>query len=103
MAANFETGFSSSNIVPWHGLGKVIKEAPTSEDAIKLAELDWDVISKPIFDEFGRELRGYKVNQRSSDNKNLGIVTDRYRVVQNREAFAFTDALLGEGVKYETA
>lgn len=103
MAANFETGFSSSNIVPWHGLGRVIKEAPTSEDAIKLAELDWDVIPKPIFDEFGRELRGYKVNQRSSDNKNLGIVTDRYRVVQNREAFAFTDALLGEGVKYETA
>lgn len=103
MAANFETGFSSNNIVPWHGLGRVIKEAPTSEDAIKLAELDWDVIPKPIFDEFGRELKGYKVNQRSSDNKNLGIVTDRYRVVQNREAFAFTDALLGEGVKYETA
>lgn len=25
------------------------------------------------------------------------------RVVQNAEAFAFTDALLGEGVKYETA
>ena len=33
----------------------------------------------------------------------LGVVTDRYRVVQNTEAFAFTDALLGEGVKYETA
>lgn len=33
----------------------------------------------------------------------LGIVTDRYRVVQNEEAFAFTDQLLGEGVTYETA
>ena len=33
----------------------------------------------------------------------LGVVTDRYRVVQNTEAFAFTDALLGEGVQYETA
>ena len=31
------------------------------------------------------------------------MVTDRYRVVQNEEAFAFTDGLLGEGVKYETA
>lgn len=103
MAANFESGFSSNGIVPWHGLGQIIKEAPTSEEAIKIAGLDWDVIPRPIFDEFGRELPGYKVNTRSSDGKNLGIVTDRYRVVQNSEAFAFTDALLGEGVRYETA
>lgn len=33
----------------------------------------------------------------------LGIVTDRYTVVQNKDAFAFTDELLGEGVTYETA
>lgn len=33
----------------------------------------------------------------------LGVVSDRYQVVQNEEAFAFTDGLLGEGVAYETA
>ena len=103
MAANFESGFSANGIVPWHGLGEIIKDAPTSEDAIRLAGLDWDVIPKPIYDEFGRELPGYKVNMRSSDNTALGIVTDRYRIVQNREAFAFTDELLGHGVRYETA
>ncbi len=31
----------------------------------------------------------------------LGIVTDRYKIVQNEEAFAFTDNLLGEGVIYK--
>ena len=31
------------------------------------------------------------------------MVTDRYKVVQNQEAFAFTDELLGYGVRYETA
>ena len=31
------------------------------------------------------------------------MVSDRYQVVQNEEAFAFTDGLLGEGVTYETA
>lgn len=103
MAANFESGFSANGIVPWHGLGQIIQDAPTSEDAIRLAGLDWDVIPKPIYDEFGRELPGYKVNMRSSDNTALGIVTDRYRIVQNSEAFAFTDELLGHGVKYETA
>lgn len=103
MAANFETGFSANNIVPWHGLGQIIQDAPTSEEAIKLAGLDWDVIPKPIYDGLGRELSGYKVNIRATDNKILGVVTDKYKVVQNRDAFAFTDALLGEGVRYETA
>ena len=103
MAANFETGFSANNIVPWHGLGVVIEAAPTSEDAIRLASLDWEVKAMPIFDPFGHELKGYKVNVRTSDNKPLGVVTDKYKIVQNAEAFAFTDALLGEGVKYETA
>lgn len=102
MAANFETGFFVA-VPAWHGLGIVIREAPTSAEAIKIAQLDWDVVPKPIYDEFGRVIPGYKVNQRSTDNKNLGIVTDRYRIVQNREAFEFTDALLGEGVRYETA
>ena len=31
------------------------------------------------------------------------MVSDRYRIVQNEEAFQFTDDLLGEGVTYETA
>lgn len=48
-------------------------------------------------------INGYKANIRDSDNKVLGVVSDRYKVVQNSEAFAFTDALLGEEVKYETA
>lgn len=103
MAANFETGFSASGITPWHGLGEIIKEAPTSEEAIKIAGLDWEVIPRPIYDELGRELEGYKVNVRSTDNQILGIVTNRYQIVQNREAFEFTDALLGKGVTYETA
>lgn len=30
------------------------------------------------------------------------MVTERYKIVQNQEAFAFTDEHLGEGVKYET-
>lgn len=103
MAANVETMFSSNNIPVWHGLGVLIAEAPTSKEAIKIAGLDWRVDMMPIYDQFGNELSGYKVNTRSTDGKPLGIVTDRYKVVQNEEAFAFTDALLGEGVRYETA
>ena len=103
MSANVEWMFSGNNTPVWHGIGEIIKGTLSSEEAIKVAKLDWDVIPMPIYDGQGRELKGYKVNQRSSDGKNLGVVTDRYKIVQNREAFAFTDALLGEGVQYETA
>lgn len=103
MAANVEWMFSGNNVTPWHGIGEVIKGTLSSEEAIKVARLDWDVVPKPIYDEFGREIPGFKVNQRSSDHKNLGIVTSKYKIVQNSEAFGFTDELLGNGVQYESA
>ena len=103
MAANVETIFSTRE-VPWHGLGRIVSEAPASKEALELAGLDWEVIQKDIITVDGYNIiPGFKANVRSTDDKVLGIVTDRYKVVQNKEAFEFTDLLLGEGVKYETA
>ena len=45
MAANVETMFSVRE-KPWHGLGKIVMEAPTSKDALRLAGLDWNVVLK---------------------------------------------------------
>lgn len=89
--------------VPWHGLGTKVDEALTSKEAIKLAGLDWNVNPTVIYDANGKEISGYKANMRDSDQSILGIVSDRYQIVQNSEAFEFTDSLLDEGVVYETA
>lgn len=102
MPACVESMFSVRE-TPWHGLGEIVATAPTSADAIHLAGLDWDVVPQPIFLADGTKIEGSVANVRSSDNKPLGIVGDRYQIVQNCEAFSFTDNLLGEGVKYETA
>lgn len=51
----------------------------------------------------GIPVPGFKANLREKDSHVLGVVTDRYKVVQNEDAFAFTDSLLGEGITYETA
>ena len=102
MAANVETMFYTRE-KPWHGLGVEVKEAPTSTDALQLAGLDWQVIQEPIYTDSGKQIPGYKANVRDTDHKVLGVVTDRYRIIQNQEAFAFTDELLGNGVRYETA
>ena len=102
MAANVETMFYTRE-KPWHGLGTRVENAPTSKEALELAGLDWKVIQKPILTEDGTLIEGFKANVRDRDQKVLGVVSNRYKVVQNEEAFAFTDALLGEGVHYETA
>ena len=102
MAAKVETMFYVRE-TPWHGLGVKVMEAPTSKDALYLAGLDWNVVQEEIYTENANHVAGFKANIRDTDKKVLGVVTDRYKVVQNSEAFAFTDELLGEGVRYETA
>ena len=120
---NVESMFSVRE-VPWHGLGKVLKDAPTSKDAITEAGLDWLVIPRKVWVEVeptqveagepvimhGESTTVLKLanefvaNVRASDGSVLGIVSDEYRLVQNWEAFEFTDSLVQDGImRYETA
>lgn len=106
MAANVETMFYVRE-TPWHGLGTRVEEALTSDEALRIAGLNWEVDQTPVYTGEGLLIPGYKANRRSTDDAILGIVSDRYKIVQNTEAFEFTDALVGETedgvVKYETA
>lgn len=109
MTANVETMFYTRE-KPWHGMGTMVQEAPTSAEALHLAGLDWTVEPKPVYTEidgiFGKsmqEIPGFKANTRDIDGSVLGIVTDAYKIVQNTDAFAFTDNLIGGEVRYETA
>ncbi len=109
MSANVETMFYT-RVKPWHGMGTMVEEAPNSAEALRLAGLDWIVESKPIYTEisgvFGNTMAaipGYVANTRNSDGAVLGIVTDSYHIIQNTDAFQFTDNLVGGDVRYETA
>ncbi len=109
MPANVETmayvKFSERD-VPWHSLGTPVDHAMNSKEALELSGQDWIVRPMPMFININGkpvEVPNVIANTRSLDNTVLGTVTGRYKIVQNHEAFAFTDALLGEGVKYETA
>jgi phage/plasmid-like protein (TIGR03299 family) len=93
--------------VPWHGLGKVIDKAPCSVEALRLAGLDWYVCQHLILASMPGGLAacdGYVANIRDIDSHVLGIVSKRYVLIQNREAFEFVDLLLNNGdVRFETA
>lgn len=103
MSAEVESMFFAGRETPWHGLGTRVEAAPDSREALIAAGLDWDVEQKSVYTQDGVRVPDYYANVRDHDQRVLGVVTKRYRVVQNREAFSFTDGLLGEGVRYETA
>lgn len=101
MSAEVESMLSVRE-VPWHGLGTIIDEAVSSAQALELAGLNWTVRQEPVI--YKGQDSGYKMNIRSTDDKVLGVVGGRYKPVQNADAFAFTDELIGGGdVVYETA
>lgn len=102
MAANVETMMYVRE-KPWHGLGTEVSDAPSSEDALRFAGLDWLVRQENVYNARGGIIKGFKANVRDSDDSVLGVVGDRYKVVQNIDAFRFTDDLIGGDVRYETA
>lgn len=102
MSANVETMMYVRE-KPWHGLGVMVEEAPNSKSAIHLAGLDWRVEKKDMYLPNGIIIPDYKANVRDSDGAILGVVSDKYKIVQNDEAFSFTDNLIGGDVRYETA
>jgi hypothetical protein len=103
----------SVRATPWHGLGAVLDRPPASiAEAIEAAGLGWSVIKKPLAVDLGsnlpdvcryRKLLGHYVTARQDTDEELGVVGERYRIVQNHEAFAFIDQLLGSAIHFETA
>ena len=93
----------NQRFVPWHGIGTPVESAMTSAEALKVAGLDWKVEARPVFTDNGIKIPGYVANTRDSDNSVLGIVSDKYKIVQNVDAFAFTDSLIGDDCRYKTA
>jgi phage/plasmid-like protein (TIGR03299 family) len=103
MTANVEN-MAYVRDVPWHGIGMKVEGLMTSEQALAaVPELASDVVREPLFLSDGIEVPGMFANVRSADRRIVGTVGAAFRIVQNRDAFAWGDALVdsGEG-KWET-
>ncbi len=81
---------------PWHGLGTVLDNPPTVEEAIRLAGLDWKVDLRPVFLADGRPAPAY-ATVRASDERLLGVVGPQYRPLQNSDSFEFFQPFLDLG------
>lgn len=102
---------------PWHGLGAVLQQPPaTIAEAIHASGLNWRVEREPIALDRNdatsadgsstsrcEPIPRYFATVRQDTRAVLGIVGERYRIVQNHEAFQFVDQLLGSSLHFETA
>lgn len=89
---------------PWHGLGRQVVEAQTTEEAMKAAGLDWRIAAQPIYLADGTLLKNGKAIIRESDSKELGVVGPRTVPLQNADAFKWFDPWVQSGqVSLETA
>lgn len=86
----------------WHGLGIIVKDAPTPKDALTIAGLDWGVQSRPLYvkDDHGNEIEvpSHVANYRADTGDLLSVVRESYKVVSNADMADFCEALLEDGI-----
>lgn len=81
--------------VPWNGVGVDISASANVVEAMRLANIDWEVKTQPIVDIFGNEISGYNEVMRMDNHEALGVVKGRYTTIQNADAFSFVDYMDG--------
>lgn len=81
------------------GFGEVITNPTSYEDILHQAGLDWTVSAHDAYTKVNDsmiQIPKTKVIFRDADSKSLGIVSDKYKIVQNSDAFDFTKTLFGD-------
>jgi phage/plasmid-like protein (TIGR03299 family) len=101
--------------VPWHGLGTIIDDHPTIEEAIVASGLDWEaeiekmVVQRIIGNDDAQVTIDIPVQDqfavvRKDKNIVLGVVGNRYQIYQNAQMWQFIDEFQRQsGIKLETA
>lgn len=101
--------------MPWHGLGHVLDEHPTREEAQRLVH-PWEPIEVPVFkrvptfDADGQptieyvEVEGSKGIERSDNGDTLGVVNESFGLVTNNEMWDVIEAVgnIGSDIVIET-
>lgn len=66
----------------------------TIEEVLEICKLNWTVRQENLYLENGKKIPNVKMNIREDNEICLGIVSDRYKPVNNEEAFNFVDNLI---------
>jgi len=96
MAHNINEGRMFCVGTAWHDIGVRVETEQTAEEAIKLANLNYNVIQSPLYAN-EQKIDDYVAITREDNKAILGITSPKYKIVQNIGAFSFFDSIVGEG------
>ena len=101
-------GMMYTGNAPWHKLGVKLDNPATAAEAIEAAQMEWSVITKPVYarNQAGgfEEVDGKRAIVRADTQEVFTIMGNGYEPVQNKDAFSFFDAVIGQGEAiYHTA
>lgn len=92
----------------WSKVGKSVEECKSMEQVLRASGLDYTVEMRPVFMDAGGaakyrvEIPNRFVTVRTSDDHPYDVVSDKFEIIQNREAFDFVN-FMGEGLTFEKA
>lgn len=105
---NGRAAMFSVRLTPWHREGTLLTEVPSLDEALQEAGHDFEVKVRPLYTRVhqypGVPIYGYQkagsacATVRTDRETVLGIVSERYQPLQNRDAFGVLEPLLDAGL-----
>lgn len=98
--------FIDRTTTTWHAIGKDVQECKSMEQVLRASGLDYEVMKKSVFTSVVDSGTLVEVPNRfmtvNSRGKIYDVVSDKFQLVQNREAFEFVD-YMGDELSFEKA
>lgn len=99
----------------WHAIGKSVEECTNMEQVLKASGLDYTVEKRPVFMDWDISAPNSRIKTvdkiaipnrfvtvRTSDGHPYDVVSDKFEIIQNREAFDFVN-YMGDELSFEKA
>lgn len=92
----------------WHAIGKSVEQCKDLEGVLKASGLDYEVVKRPLIADLREDghanlkVHNRFVTMRNSDYHLYDVVSDKFEIVQNREAFDFVNYMGGD-LQFEKA
>lgn len=89
----------------WNGIGKDVQECTNMEQVLRESGLNYTVEKTPVLVDLGDGMKPIDnrfVTYRTTDGRTYDVVSDKFEIIQNAEAFDFVN-YMGDEIQYEKA
>jgi len=93
MAHQFSSGVFCYNKPAWHRLGVVVDGTLPAREAFHIANADFQVAGRSVFDADMQPIPGYQAITRMDSGRTLSVMTETYTPIQNESLIRIAEAL----------